>query len=45
MVRLIADMQRIDGVWKISNVTVLEGATPSSAGTPSGSTGSTVPGQ
>jgi hypothetical protein len=45
VVRLTADMQRVNGVWKISNVTVLEGATPSSTGTPSDSAGSSVPGQ
>ena len=28
VVRLIADLQQVGGVWKISNVTVLEGATP-----------------
>jgi hypothetical protein len=33
------------GVWKISYVTVLEGATPGSVGSPSGSSGSNVPGQ
>jgi hypothetical protein len=45
VVRLIADLQQVGGVWKISNVTVLEGATPASAGSASGSAGSTVPGQ
>ena len=45
VVRLIADLQRVDGVWKISDVTVLEGATPGSTGSASGSAGSTVPGQ
>jgi len=35
-----------DQCWfKISDVTVLEGATPASAGSESGSSGSTVPGQ
>ena len=43
--RLIADLKRVNGVWKISNVTVLEGANPASAGTASGSAGSNVPGQ
>ncbi len=28
VVRLVADLQRVGGVWKISNVTVLEGASP-----------------
>jgi hypothetical protein len=45
VVRLIADLQQVGGEWKISDVTVLEGATPASAGSPSGSTGSSVPGQ
>ena len=45
VVRLIADLQRVDGVWKISGVTVLEGANPASAGSASGSSGSNVPGQ
>ncbi len=45
VVRLVADLQQVGGVWKISNVTVLEGATPASAGSASGSSGSTVPGQ
>ena len=45
VVRLIADLTRVGGVWKISDVTVLEGATPASAGSASGSSGSNVPGQ
>jgi hypothetical protein len=45
VVRLIADLQQVGGVWKISNVTVLEGASPASAGTASGASGSSVPGQ
>ena len=47
VVRLTADLQQVNGTWKISNVTVLEGATPASAGggTGSGSAGSSVPGQ
>jgi len=47
VVRLTADLQQLDGTWKISNVTVLEGATPqsSSSGGGSGSSGSSVPGQ
>lgn len=48
VVRLTADLQQVNGTWKISNVTVLEGATPSSATTGnsgSGSAGSSVPGQ
>jgi len=45
VVRLTATLQRVGGVWKISDVTVLEGASPSSVGSPSGSSGSSVPGQ
>jgi hypothetical protein len=45
VVRLVADLQRVGGVWKISGVTVLEGADPASAGSASGSAGSNVPGQ
>ncbi len=46
VVRLTADLQQLNGTWKISNVTVLEGATPASAGNSgSGSAGSSVPGQ
>jgi len=45
VVRLIAGLTRVGGVWKISDVTVLEGATPASAGSASGSSGSNVPGQ
>jgi len=45
VVRLIANLKRVNGVWKISGVTVLEGATPASAGSASGSSGSNVPGQ
>ena len=37
VVRLVADLQQVDGVWKISDVTVLEGATPASTGSASGS--------
>jgi hypothetical protein len=45
VVRLVADLKQVNGTWKISNVTVLEGATPQSAGSASGSAGSNVPGQ
>ena len=45
VVRLPANLQQVDGVWKIADVTVLEGATPGSAGSASGSAGSSVPGQ
>jgi virulence factor Mce-like protein len=45
VLRVVVDLQKVGSVWKISDVTVLEGATPASTGTPSGSAGSTVPGQ
>jgi len=45
VVRLIADLKQVDGVWKISDVTVLEGANPASSSSASGSAGSSVPGQ
>jgi hypothetical protein len=45
VVRLTADLQQVGGVWKIADVTVLEGATPGSVGSASGSAGSNVPGQ
>jgi hypothetical protein len=45
VVRLVVDLQLVGSTWKISNVTVLEGATPASAGSASGSAGSSVPGQ
>ena len=45
VVRLIANLKQVNGVWKISDVTVLEGATPASTGSASGSSGSNVPGQ
>ncbi len=45
VVRLVADLKQVNGVWKISDVTVLEGATPASTGAASGSAGSNVPGQ
>ena len=47
VVRLTADLKQVNGVWKISDVTVLEGATPASASgnSGSGSSGSSVPGQ
>jgi hypothetical protein len=45
VVRLIINLSLVKANWKISNVTVLEGATPASAGSASGSAGSDVPGQ
>jgi hypothetical protein len=44
-VRIIVDLAKVNSVWKVSDVTVLEGATPASAGSASGSAGSDVPGQ
>jgi hypothetical protein len=43
--RILVNLQLVKSTWKISDVTVLEGATPGSAGSPSGSAGSAVPGQ
>ncbi len=45
VVRILVYLSKVGSTWKISNVTVLEGASPASAGTPSGSAGSSVPGQ
>jgi hypothetical protein len=45
VVRLLIDLKLVGSTWKIANVSVLEGATPGSAGTASGSAGSSVPGQ
>jgi hypothetical protein len=45
VLRILLNLQQVGGTWKISNVTVLEGANPASAGSASGSAGSTVPGQ
>jgi hypothetical protein len=45
VVRLIVNLTEVGSTWKISDVTVLEGATPASAGSTSGSAGSDVPGQ
>src|SRR5580698_398254 len=44
VLRILLSLQNVGGTWKISNVTALEGATPASAGSASGSAGSTVPG-
>jgi hypothetical protein len=43
VVRLVADLKQVNGVWKISDVTVLEGATPAGTGSASGSVGSNGP--
>ncbi len=45
VVRLVVNLENVGGTWKISDVTVLEGASPASEGTASGSSGSNVPGQ
>ena len=45
VVRLVADLKQVDGVRKISNVTVLEGVNPARAASASGSSASSVPGQ
>ena len=45
VVRVLVDLEQVDGVWKISDVTVLEGASPATGGAASGSAGSNVPGQ
>jgi hypothetical protein len=43
--RLVVNLQKVGSAWKISDVTVLEGATPGSSSSASGSAGSSVPGQ
>jgi hypothetical protein len=45
VLRVVVNLQKVGGNWRISDVTVLEGATPASTASPSGSAGSTVPGQ
>jgi hypothetical protein len=45
VLRVLVNLQKVGSTWKISDVTVLEGATPASAGSASGSAGSSVPGQ
>jgi hypothetical protein len=45
VLRVLVNLQKVGSTWKISDVTVLEGATPASTGTASGSAGSAVPGQ
>lgn len=45
VLRVVVNLQKVASTWKISDVTVLEGATPASAGSPSGAAGSSVPGQ
>ena len=44
VVHMVINLADVGGTWKISDVTVLEGATPSSEGT-TGSAGSSVPGR
>jgi hypothetical protein len=45
VLRILVNLAKVGPSWKISDVTVLEGATPASTGTGSGSAGSSVPGQ
>jgi hypothetical protein len=45
VLRVVVNLAKVGSVWKISDVTVIEGATPASTGSASGSVGSTVPGQ
>jgi hypothetical protein len=45
VLRVVVNLKLVGSTWKISDVTVLEGATPASGTTPSGSAGSAVPGQ
>jgi hypothetical protein len=45
VLRVVVNLQKVNSTWKISDVTVLEGATPASTGSASGSAGSVVPGQ
>ncbi|HEY2214421.1 MAG TPA: hypothetical protein VGH31_05140 [Acidimicrobiales bacterium] len=45
VLRILVNLKLVGSTWKISNVTVLEGATPGSTGSASGSAGSAVPGQ
>jgi hypothetical protein len=45
VLRVIVNLQKVGSSWKVSDVTVLEGATPASEKTPSGSAGSSVVGQ
>ena len=45
VLRILVNLAKMGPSWKISDVTVLEGATSASAGTGSGSAGSSVAGQ
>jgi hypothetical protein len=45
VLRILVNLAKMGPSWKISDVTVLEGATSASAGTGSGSEGSSIPGQ
>ena len=45
VLRILVNLAKVGPSWKISDVTVLEGATPASTGTGSGSAGSSVTGQ
>jgi hypothetical protein len=45
VLRVLVNLQQVGSTWKIADVTVLEGATSTSAGSASGSAGSSVAGQ
>jgi hypothetical protein len=45
VLRVVVNLTQVGSTWKISDVTVLEGATPISGSSSSGSAGSAVPGQ
>jgi hypothetical protein len=45
VLRILVNLAKVGPSWKISDVTVPEGATPASTGSGSGSAGSSVPGQ
>jgi len=45
VLRVVVNLRKVGSTWRISDVTTLEGATPGSGTSASGSAGSTVPGQ
>jgi len=45
VLRIVVDLQKVGSSWKIADVTTLEGASPASTGSGSGSSGSDVAGQ
>lgn len=45
VLRVVVNLTQVGSTWKISDVTVLEGATPISGNSSTGSAGSAVPGQ